>query len=321
MTQEASEAPTTGRWDTLIGELHALREAAGKPSYDALTRRLIAQRVSDGQDEHAARIAKSSVHDAFRYGRSRINEGLVRELVGVMNGDPELVDEWVARCEQPASKWTPPPIPEEVAAPLPAPPTTHVLLIAVACIALNMLGRLFVDFFHLPLYLDMTGTAVAAIALGPWRGAAVGATTNIVGIIGSGWVSLPFALVNVVGALVWGYGVRRWRMGTTLPRFFLLNVTAAVACSLVAVPILLALYGESFRDGHDMFTQTIRESIDYFVVAVSFSNLITSTVDKLVSGFVALVVVSALPLAFRQGFPLAMAVHAAGEAARESPPR
>ena len=296
MTQETTETPPAGRWDSLIGELHTLRESSGSPSYDALTRRLIAHRVAAGQDEHVARIAKSSVHDAFRYGRSRINRSLVLELVQVMDGDPSLVDEWIAQCKQPP----PAPAPETP----PAPTTPHVVALAVGCVALNLMCRQFVDFFHLPLYLDMIGTAVVAITLGPWRGAAVGATTNIVGVVVSGWVSLPFAVVNVVGALVWGYGVRRWGMGRTLPRFFLLNVCAALACSAFAIPILLALDGESFRDGHGLVTDAVRQTVGNPYVAAVISNLFTSTADKIISGFIALVIVSALPLAFRQGFEL-----------------
>jgi energy-coupling factor transport system substrate-specific component len=309
MAQESSQTRTPGRWDPLIGELHALRRRAGEPSFAELTRRIIEQRIERGQDEHAARIAKSSVHDAFRLGRSRINEALVRELVVVMDGDDEIVDQWLSRCEpsaRPGAPARPDPDDEQAAVP-PAPSVRQVLLLAIGCILLNLAGRVFVDFLHLPIYLDMVGTAIAAIALGPWRGAAVGATTNVVGVIGSGWVSLPFVLVNVVGALAWGYGVRRGGMGRTLPRFFLLNIATAVACSVVAVPILLALYGQDFRDGHDVITELVQESIGWFPLAASISNLMTSLADKLISGFVALVAVSALPLVMRQGFDLVVA--------------
>ena len=51
----------------------------------------------------------------------------------------------------------------------------------------------------------MIGTMVTAVILGPWWGALVGAITNIVNSFISGPISLPFALCNVVGALVWGY--------------------------------------------------------------------------------------------------------------------
>lgn len=303
--QGPTDAHAEGPWDSLLRELHALRRAAGNPSYTEMTRRLIDQRMADGMEQHAARIAKSSLHDGFRMGRTRLNIPLTRELVRMLGADPTLVDQWVEQCE--AARATTRPAVEDQS-PAPAPPSpARVGMLMVGCVLLNLLGREFVDFFGFPIYLDMVGTAIAAIALGPWRGAAVGLTTNLVGVAGSGWVSIPFGLVNVMGALVWGYGVRRWRMGTTLPRFFWLNVLAATACSLVAVPILLLLFSGSLRNGHDAITELIHQSIRPFEVALAFSNLLTSLTDKLVTGFVALVVVSALPAAFRQGYVLVAA--------------
>lgn len=311
--QESTEPAPPGPWDGLLDELHALRRTAGNPSYSELTRCLIEQRLRDGLGEHAARIAKSSVHDAFRMGRTRINVPLTREIVRLLAADPGLVDQWMAACQvdrAPATLITkaralvdeleqdPADLPLQHAS------LRQVVLLLVACVALNLFGRAFVDFFHLPIYLDMMGTAIAAIAIGPWRGAAVGATTNIVGIIGSGWVSLPFALVNIVGALVWGYGVRRWGLGRSLPRFFGLTVITALACSLFAVPILVALQGHQFRDGHDLITELMAQSIDTFVVVVSFSNILTSLADKMISAFVALVAISALPIYMRASLPL-----------------
>lgn len=297
--QDARDSPPLGRWDPLIAELHALRESAGSPSYADLTRRLIEQRIGEGQNEHEARIAKSSVHDAFRYGRSRINQDLTRELVRLLGADPDRVDQWMTACQNSQ---------QAVPTPAPAPASlAQMSLLMGGCVVLNLLGREFVDFFGFPIYLDMIGTAIAAIALGPWRGAAVGMTTNLVGVAGSGWVSIPFGLVNVMGALVWGYGVRRWRMGTTLPRFFGLNIIAAVACSLVAVPILLILFADSLRTGHDNITALIYQSVRPFEVALAFSNLLTSLADKLITGFVALVALSALPQVFRHGYALIVA--------------
>lgn len=303
--QGPTAARAEGPWDSLLRELHALRRAAGNPSYTEMTRRLIDQRMADGMDEYAARIARSSLHDGFRMGRSRLNIPLTRELVRMLGADPTLVDQWVEECEANRSASQPA---VEDEPPAPAPPSSaHVGLLMVACVALNLMGREFVDFFGFPIYLDMVGTAIAAIAIGPWRGAAVGLTTNLVGVVGSGWVSIPFGLVNVMGALVWGYGVRRWRLGTTLPRFFLLNVVAAAACSLVAVPILLLLFSDSLRNGHDAITELIHRSVRPFEVALTFSNLLTSLADKLITGFMALVVVSALPAAFRHGYALVAA--------------
>ncbi|HEY0903739.1 MAG TPA: hypothetical protein VGE14_07620 [Marmoricola sp.] len=291
-----------GRWDHLIGRLHDLRERAGSPSYAAIAQLVVDQRIADGQDVHSARIARSSVHDAFRYGRTRINVQLVGELVRALGEDPAIVDTWVQESLQARQHPAhPQPTPGAESRP---PSRGELALVLLGCLALNMAGREFVDFFELPVYLDMVGTAIAAIALGPWRGAGVGAATNIIGIMGSGWDSLPFGLVNVVGALVWGYGVRRWRLGRTLPRFFGLNIIAALACSLIAVPVIVAVYGHNLRSGHDVITNLVDDSIDSFLVALGFSNMLTSLTDKLISGFVALVAVSAFPPRLRRDVDL-----------------
>lgn len=305
MTANLEAAPGTGDdWDRLVAELQAQRERVGNPSYAEIAERIQQDRIGRGAPDYAARVARSTVYDAFRVGRRRVNVALVKEIGHALGAAPEDVQRWIDDRRGPQT-------PVVNAAPEPTPDLKHVLLLMGACLALNMVGREFVDFFQFPVYLDMVGTAVAALALGPWRGAAVGATTNIVGVIGSGWISLPFALVNVVGALVWGYGVRRWNMGRTLPRFFALNVINALACSLVAVPIIVIFLGDQLRVGHDVITQLVGETIDTLVVAVGFSNILTSTADKLLSGFVALVVITALPAAFHQHLRLVRALRAA----------
>lgn len=95
-------------------------------------------------------------------------------------------------------------------------------------------------------------------------------------------------------------------MGKTLPRFFGLNVLVALVCSVVAVPILAFVIGDTLRAGHDSITELIGDTVSAYWVALPFSNLMTSTWDKLISGFVALVVVSALPMALRRDVPLVM---------------
>lgn len=321
MTTErnTSGPPTGGRWDPLIEELRALRRRADEPSYAEMTRRLIDQRIADGMDEHAARIAKSSVHDAFRLGRSRINLPLVREFARVLGADPSVVDEWVAACQPvtdsaPAPVWAPRPASGSAREESPALPsaataavTRHVVFLLVACVVLNLVGREFVDFFQFPIYLDMVGTAIVAIALGPWRGAGVGLVTNLLGAIGSGWISIPFALVNIVGALVWGYGVRAWGMGRTLGRFFLLNLMTAFACTVVAVPILVTVVGDRLEPSQITIRLLVEEALGNVSGSVAFSNLMTSSADKLISGFFALVVISILPLGLRSGLPLVLA--------------
>ncbi|HYF73803.1 MAG TPA: hypothetical protein VD864_13325, partial [Nocardioides sp.] len=145
--EDRPTAPTPGRWDHLVGELRALRLAAGEPSYAEIARRIAAQRRAQGVGEHAAHVARSTVHDAFRPDRSRINLTLVREIVAALGADPGVVDDWLR------------PAPASEAAVEPAP-LRHVLLLMVGCVALNLAGRVVVDVLHLPVYLDMVGTAI-----------------------------------------------------------------------------------------------------------------------------------------------------------------
>ncbi|NYG56624.1 hypothetical protein [Nocardioides perillae] len=321
--QDAATRPRAGRWDPVVAELQSLRQRAGEPSYAEIARRVVAQRVAGGSTEHAARLAKSTVHDAFRLGRTRLNLPLTRELVQALGGDPAAVDDWVAASAQQAAVPGPgvpaasaAPSPEAEAAEAlgspgraePLRPTWRLgLVVAAACVALNLAGRVVVDALDLPVHLDMVGTAVAAFSLGPWAGAGVGVATNALGTVSSGWVSLPFALVNVAGALVWGYGVRRWGLGRTLPRFLSLQVLVAVVCTLVAVPVLVALDGAVSRGGGDLLAQVGGVALDSLVLAVGLANVLTSLADKVISGFVALVVVSTLPRTLRAAVPLALA--------------
>ncbi|MBZ5735946.1 ECF transporter S component [Nocardioides sp. TRM66260-LWL] len=318
MTMQDDPPVQGGRWDGLAARLQLLRVADGEPSYAEIARRVTLLRAARGLSSDAARVARSTVFDCFRPGRARVSLPLVRDIALVLGVDPADVDGWIAEAQgaqqvhdaTPEAGQEPEAVPEASSEPLPAetagsaaatvatvatgPTTGSVLLLMLACVAVNLLGRVVVDVLQLPLYLDMIGTALAALALGPWRGAAVGLATNLVGVVPSGWDSVPFALVNVAGALVWGYGVRRG-LGRTLPRFLALNVAVALACTLVAVPILVLVFGGSVGHGEDAIVDTLRDLGSALVVAIGFSNLIASLADKTISGFLALVGISALP--------------------------
>lgn len=296
----------SSRWDPLVAELQRLREDVGEPSYAAIAQLVMDRRLAAGQPSHAARIARSTVYDCFRPGRVRVNLGLVHEIGEVLGAPEGQVDEWIARCRQRPTDGVTPSVldPEPVetgprspspAEPPPPPGRRLVALLVVSTVLLNLAGRQFEELLRLPVFLDMIGTAIAAMALGPWWGVLVGLLTNGAGVAVSGPASLPFALVNVVGALAWGYGVRRFGLGRTLPRFFGLNVIVAVACSAVAVPILLLIFSGSTGHAQDTVGMTILGLTGSQGLAVASSNLMLSLGDKMISGFVALVTIAALP--------------------------
>lgn len=174
-------------------------------------------------------------------------------------------------------------------------PMTFVVTLVPVAVAFNILGGYLATTLKLPVYLDMIGTAISAIVLGPWWGALVGVLTNSGSALLTGPTTLPFALVNIAGALVWGYGVRSWKLGRTVPKFFLLNVIVAVVCTIIAAPIIILVFGGATGVGADALTGTFLAMGQQLTASVFSSNILTSLADKIIGGFVALAIIEALP--------------------------
>lgn len=174
-------------------------------------------------------------------------------------------------------------------------PVTYVVTLVPLAAALNIVGGMINEALKLPTFLDMIGTCVAAIVLGPWWGALVGIITNVGGSVFTGPVNIPFALANVAGALVWGYGVRSWGMGATLPRYFVLNLIVALAVTAVAAPIVVFVFGGSTGHSSDAITAAFAQAGNDLITSVFASSIIVSLADKIIAGFVGLAIIEALP--------------------------
>ncbi|HRF49746.1 MAG TPA: hypothetical protein PLC98_19100 [Anaerolineales bacterium] len=173
-------------------------------------------------------------------------------------------------------------------------PTNYVVALVPAAVALNIVGSYINTALKLPTFLDMIGTAVIAITIGPWWGALAGALTNTINGFISSPISLPFAACNVIGALVWGYGIR-WGMGKSMVSYFLLACICAVAVSLMAVPIYVFVFGGATGHFSDMMTAAFVGMGQNLLVSVFSANIIVSLADKIISAFIALAILEALP--------------------------
>ena len=140
----------------------------------------------------------------------------------------------------------------------------------------------------------MIGTAVVAMTIGPWWGALVGVITNLTMGFLTGPVSIPFAACNVVGALVWGYGTR-WGWANDKLKFFGLSVASAVFVSLMAAPIVIFVFGGATGHASDVLTAGLLAAGNDMWAAVFSSNIIVSSADKILSSFLALAIIGALP--------------------------
>lgn len=298
------EAKSEGSFDGIVTDLRELRVNTGVVTYAEIARRIGRYRSQLSGDGVNDAPARSTVYDAFRVGRSRLNPELVGDIVRALGEDEQSIRQWKLRCYhvQASSErncerdpaWIEDPVESpEKREPLKALRSRNVYIgfVLIACVLLDLIGHAVVGKLHLALFLDMVGTATAAIMLGPWYGVAVALLGNSAGVLIHGSMALPFALVNATGALVWGYGVRRSTWASTFAQFFRLNVTTAVVCTLVAVPILIVGYHGGTGHESDQLTQTLMSYGQNLVSAALLSNGITSILDKLATGVIALIVI------------------------------
>ncbi len=310
----ATKKSSVESYDDFASALQRLRLQVGAPSYTELATRITQNREAKGMAPAAARVARSSVYDVFRPGRKRVNAELVEEIAVALGLDEREAKAWRQRALAARDDSVKPH--DNRADRTPRSPffgaeangllTLFVVVLCVAVVGLNHALNFSVSALHLPIYLDMVGTAFASFAFGPWVGAAVGIGTNLVGNLMNGsFDGWWFALVQVAGAVVWGYGFRRW-FGRGPWRFFLLNVLVAVVCTLVAVPIILFAFGGTEQLIGAAALAGVAQELGAGLAGAVFSvNMLTSLADKLISGYLALML---LWLLKRYGFPLAESV-------------
>lgn len=322
-------------FDALARDLQESRCSAGMPSYAEIARRIGDARASDGIPSAAARPARSTVYDAFRTGRSRMNPDLLAEIVLALGRTESEADRWRQRCQrlraatetpQPAVRSapsepartarqdTPEPVapeadrsafPSEDGAPhtrddVPAatPEGNDARPLAgpsafLIGLAVNALGYYTVGLLHLPVYLDMIGTGFVAITLGPWWGVLLAGMTNILGTTLDGTAALPFFVVSATGALVWGYGAQIIRRRPTISKFLGLNVLVALVCSLISTPLGVFMFrGDTAHNDYDVLAWA-HPAQSLMHTGPLLSNLAMSMTDKLLSGFLILVLLEA----------------------------
>lgn len=188
--------------------------------------------------------------------------------------------------------------------PGPAIPTTFIVTLIPAAAALSIVASYVAVALGLPIYLDAIGTCVIAIVLGPWWGALTGVLTNVGGAFFFGPSNIPFALANVLAALIWGYGVRTFGMGRNPVTYFALCVIVGIATGAAGAVIALFVYGGATGHPSDVVTAALVAAGGALVNAVFTSSILTSVADKVISGFVAVAIIGALPPRYAHGLPL-----------------
>ncbi len=182
---------------------------------------------------------------------------------------------------------------------------TQAVMIVALCAAINVLGGFAAKTLAIPVvYLDTVGTFVGAVILGPWWGAAAGATYNAAASLTFDPGTWPFAVVSIVVALLWGYGLRRLGLGRSAPAFFGLGIVVAVVSAIVASPIVLWVFGGATGSASDALTFFFElVGLDQGV-SVFASNLVSNSADKLIAASIGLALIRALPAGYLAGVRL-----------------
>ncbi len=314
MSEQEPEQPSPEEsLDQIARDLQQLRLEAGGISYADIVRRIAKHREANGVPPAAARPARTTIYDAFRTGRSRVNAQLIAEIVRALSGDDEEAARWERRCltvrnTGPQPVQTPP---STLITPIsPEPPAepdhlhrsrwsaTHPLAFrAVAmlgCLAINFGGYAGVEFLSIPLFLDSIGTGISAILLGPWWGVAVGVSTNALGYTIHGSMALPFALQSVAFALIWGYGVRKLNMARTIGSYFTLSTFVGLSHLLISAPLILILFDGGTGHAGDVVTHHLTDLGVPLAVSVYGCQIVISLADALVVSFIIMVAISRL---------------------------
>ena len=109
----------------------------------------------------------------------------------------------------------------------------------LVCLFLNWAGDRIVSALNWPVWIDSVGTVLAAWIMGPWCGAVVGATSNLMlyMLYRAPWY---YALISIMVAIFVGIAARRKHLDTLLGSMTT-GALLAVATAIASYPINLAL--------------------------------------------------------------------------------
>lgn len=170
------------------------------------------------------------------------------------------------------------------------------------CAAMNLALGAIVGMLKLPLYLDSTGTFIAA-ALGGWvYGAATGVLAAIVAAVVITPTAPAYAGTAIVIALCVGilvkYGFLRKFIFTIIG-----GLIIGIVSAIVSSPVTTYLYGGVSLAGADAATAFFRTMGKTLIQSVIMGGLATDPVDKIATSLIAFVLLKSMPKRIFSRFP------------------
>jgi energy-coupling factor transport system substrate-specific component len=168
-----------------------------------------------------------------------------------------------------------------------------ILLIPV-CVAINIVCGQLVEALKLPIYLDSIGTVLCAILAGPWVGATTGLLSNVInGIFDPSY--LPYTIVSIVVGLIAGLMARkRWFVNPW--KVAISGIIIGLASTVIGTPITAYVYGGVTGSGSTFLTGLLMATGQNLLSAVTTSVLLSNLVDKVLTAYIAYLIVEIIPV-------------------------
>jgi energy-coupling factor transport system substrate-specific component len=169
-----------------------------------------------------------------------------------------------------------------------------VLTVSALAVVLNVVGGTVVGLLSLPfLFLDTIGTFLVAALFGIRWAILVGVVSNLVLGVTSGPSAIPFALVQVVIAVIVGFISDRW--GYTVKTAPIAGGLVAIIAPLVGTAIAIGVFGGLTGGAIDVLVLWLEQTGQSAFGAAFWPRLGSNVVDKVLTAFVTLALLRAIP--------------------------
>lgn len=172
--------------------------------------------------------------------------------------------------------------------------STNAMVISALGIVLNIVLGTVVQSVQMPLvFLDTVGTIFVSVLLGPFVGAMTGGLTNVIQGIMTNPKNIPFAIVNIVVALI--VGVMSKKFGFKLKTAVITGLILSVVAPLVGTPIAILMFGGVTGGGTDLIFAWLLKSGQSIFTAAFIPRITGNFIDKILSCVLVSVLIDKLP--------------------------
>lgn len=167
-----------------------------------------------------------------------------------------------------------------------------ILLIPVA-IAINIVGGQMTSMLKLPVDLDMIGVLLVGALAGPIPAALTGVLTNLInGIMDPSW--LPYAFCSFFIGISAGL-LSKYNMMNKVWKLAVSGIIIALVATVTATPITVFFFGGATGGGASMIAAGLMATGKQILEAVLSVYIVTETIGKMISIFVAYVIIKVIP--------------------------